>query len=273
MTRRDPYPMTRARRHAQMGRPVNARWFDYETFRDTMQTAMVELTPLSLKGRWRFLDLGAGDGRFLRLLLERFPNARATYFDLRSRPRLAKAPERMLKPMRDRVTLLTGDFSRPGWTAALPHNYHAIFSCEAIHHLLDRTKVRLYRDLLGLLEPGGVLINGEGFKHESPRWAERYYQIRLDEIARNKCQGALDTKRWRLWRQWARERYEKTYIERDPTFTDQFVTLDRTLRWLRKAGFEDAAVLWQWLDHAIIGAFAPERALASRPPPRPTLCA
>jgi SAM-dependent methyltransferase len=262
MKRRDPYPMTRSRRHEQMGRPVKARWFDYDTFRDTMQTAMVELTPLSLKGRWRFLDLGAGDGRFLRLLLERFPNARATYFDLRTCPRLAEAPERMLKPMRDRVELITGDFSRAGWTAALPHAYHVIFSCEAIHHLLDRAKVRLYRDLLGLLEPGGLLLNGEGFKHESPRWAERYYTIRLDEIARQRADGRMDAKQARLWRGWARERYEKTYVEPDPMFVDQFVSLDRTLRWLRKAGFRDAAVLWQWLDHAIVGAFAPQRQAA-----------
>ena len=257
MRRRDPYPPTPGRLRRPIGRPITPRWFDFETFRDTMHTALVEPVPLAPKGRWRFLDLGAGDGRFLRLLLEHFPNARATYFDLRTLPGLDTAPERMLEPMRDRVTLLTGDFSRRGWADALPHAYHVIFSCEAIHHLLDRAKARLYRELRGLLEPGGLLLNGEGFKHESPRWAERYYRIRLDEIARQRRAGKLDAKRVRLWTDWARERYEKTYLAPDPAFTDQFVTLERTLRWLRTAGFRDAAVLWQWLDHAIVGAYAP----------------
>ena len=161
--------------------------------------------------------------------------------------------------MRKRVTFITGDFSRAGWAEALPHAYHVVFSSEAIHHLLDRAKARLYRKLLDVLEPGGLLLNGEGFKHDSPRWAERFYTIRLEEIDRQRCAGTLDAKRVRLWREWARERYEKTYIEPDREFTDQFAALDRTIRWLRKAGFEDAGVLWQWLDHAIVGAFAPDR--------------
>ncbi|MBN1919380.1 MAG: class I SAM-dependent methyltransferase [Verrucomicrobia bacterium] len=257
MKRRDPYPTTRTRMRSTLGRAVTPRPFDFDVFRDTMQTAFVDLVPLAPKGRWRFLDLGAGDGRLLRLLLEHFPNARATYFDLRTMPGLDTAPERMLKPMLDRVTFVTGDFSRPGWERALPHDYHVIFSSEAIHHLLDRAKARLYRELPGLLVPGGLLLNGEGFKHESPRWAERYYRIRLDEIARQRRAGKLDAKKARLWMDWARERYEKTYIEPDRTFTDQFASLDHTLRWLRKAGFKDAAILWQWLDHAIVGAFAP----------------
>jgi len=256
MKRRDPYPTTRTRLRSTMGHPVTPRFFDFEVFRDTMHSTLVELVPLSPKGWWRFLDLGAGDGRFLRLLLEHFPNARATYFDLRTLPGLDTAPERMLRPVRDRVTFVTGDFSKVGWTDALPHPYHVIFSCEAIHHLLDRAKARLYRELCGLLVPGGLLLNGEGFKHDAPRWAERYYRIRLEEIARQRRAGRMDAKKARLWIDWARERYEKTYIEPDRTFTDQFVTLERTLGWLRKAGFRDAAVLWQWLDHAIIGAFA-----------------
>jgi SAM-dependent methyltransferase len=259
MKRRDPYPVTRTRQRVEMGRPLVARWFDFELFRDMMQTALVELVPLGPKGRWRVLDLGAGDGRLLRLLLEQFPNARGTHFDLRSLPGLAEAAERMLEPVRDRVTMVTGDFSRAGWADALPHTYHAIFSCEAIHHLLDRAKARLYRELRGLLEPGGLLLNGEGIKHESPRWAERYYRIRLEEIERQRRAGTLDAKRARLWRDWARERYEKTYVKPDAAFTDQYAGLERTLGWLRRAGFQDAAVLWQWLDHAIVGAYAPDR--------------
>ncbi len=257
MKRRNPYPITRARRRRTIWGPIEPRWFDVRAHRDATHTAMVELAPCSPKGRWRFLDLGAGDGRFLRLLLERFPNARATYFDLRTDPAFANAAERILSPMRERVEFVTGDFSRKGWAAALSHTYHAVFSCEAIHHLSDRIKPRLYRDLLGLLKPGGLLLNGEGFKHDSPRWAEHYHRIRLDEIARKRRAGTMDAGKARLWADWARERYETTYVEPDRMFVDQFVTLDRTLRWLRKAGFEDAAVLWQWLDHAIIGAYAP----------------
>lgn len=103
----------------------------------------------------RLLDIGTGDGRLADLVRGARPGATAVGVDL-SEPMLAAARERFAGS-RD-VALVVHDLAEP-----LPPlgAFDLVVSGLAIHHLEDVRKRALYREVLGLLSPGGCLLNLE----------------------------------------------------------------------------------------------------------------
>ncbi len=170
----------------------------------------------------RILDLGAGDGRLLGLLLLACPGARGVALDF-SPPMLERLHDRFGAD--SRVQIVAHDLEQP-----LPDlgTFAVAASSFAIHHLPHPRKEELYREVWELLEPGGVFCNLEHVASPSDRLHRRF----LD---------AMDI---------TPEKEDRS---------NKLLDLETQLRWLRAIGFEDVDCYWKWRELALLVGKKPDR--------------
>ncbi len=176
------------------------------------EAALLEEVPRDAR---RLLDLGAGDGRLLGLLLLACPAAQGVAVDFspamldRLRQRFGDDP---------RVRVIEHDLGRP-----LPDlgAFDVVASSFAIHHLPHPRKRQLYQEVWSLLEPGGVFANLEHVASPSPRLHRRF----LDALG-------------------------ITPEQEDPS--NQLLDVETQLGWLREIGFVDVDCLWKWRELALL---------------------
>jgi SAM-dependent methyltransferase len=121
----------------------------------------------------RVVDLGAGEGRFLRELLEVLPDARGIWVDT-SAPMRERAGS-VLEPFAGRVDFEMLDLRN---TDHLPlSDADVIVSARAIHHFDARTIRAIYAAAFNGLRPGGFLCN---LDHIGPPadWEAAYRRVR-----------------------------------------------------------------------------------------------
>ena len=163
----------------------------------------------------RILDLGAGDGRLLGLLLGHCPAAAGVALDF-SPPMLERLRQRFGADGRVRVA--AHDLERP-----LPDlgAFDVVASSFAIHHLPHPRKEALYREVWGLLRPGGVFCNLEHVSSPTDALHRRF----LDAM------GIAPG-------------------EEDPS--NKLLDVATQLRWLREIGFADVDCCWKWRELALL---------------------
>ena len=188
----------------------------------------------------RFLDLGAGAGPFAELIMCAHPDSTGVLVDF-SAPMIAAAGER-LAPYAGRWEYVTGDLSRPAWTAALPAGrYEAVVSAFCIHHLPDERKRALYREACDVLEPGGLFLNWEHV------------------AARGLGDGMLEE--WMVESLLAAERGRPEPRPDDEVLSEYFDSAEADILahpqdqcdWLREAGLTDVDVFFQIPEIAVFG--------------------
>lgn len=108
------------------------------------------LARLDLRGNELVLDAGCGSGRLTAELLEALPHGRVVGIDL-SQNMLGQAQQH-LSEYRDRVSLVVADLLH----IPLARRFDGIVSTAAFHWVLDHD--RLFRELHGLLTPGGWIV-------------------------------------------------------------------------------------------------------------------
>jgi len=167
------------------------------------------------KDAGRILDLGSGDGRLLGLMLLACPAARGVALEF-SPPMLERLRQRFAKD--DRVVVVEHDLECP----LLPlGTFGVVASSFAIHHLPHPRKEALYREVWGLLGPGGVFCNLEHVASPSARLHQRF----LDAL------GITPDKEDR---------------------SNKLLDVETQLRWLRQIGFEDVDCYWKWRELALL---------------------
>jgi SAM-dependent methyltransferase len=102
------------------------------------------------------VDIGAGPGDFLAVMLEQFPGARGVWTDA-SEPMLDLARER-LAPFGDRVTFEIVDMTALDGSP-IPAGAGIITTSRAAHHLDAPGLAEFYTAAGNLLAPGGWLVN------------------------------------------------------------------------------------------------------------------
>jgi SAM-dependent methyltransferase len=162
----------------------------------------------------RLLDLGSGDGRLLGLLLTRCPEATGVALDF-SAAMLERLRERFFD---DRVNVVEHNLEEP-----LPAlgTFDVVASSFAIHHMPHPRKETLYREVWGVLRPGGVFCNLEHVSSPSPRVHQRF----LDAIGKR---------------------------PEDEDRSNKLLDVETQLRWLREIGFEDVDCYWKWRELALL---------------------
>lgn len=175
------------------------------------EAALLEEVP---KEAARVLDLGSGGGRLLGLVFAARPTAQGVAVDF-SPTMLEQLRERF---PRDRALVVEHDLEH-----RLPDlgTFDVVVSSFAIHHVPHPRKQELYREVFGVLEPGGVFCNLEHVA--SP--TERLHQRFLDAMG-------------------------ITAADEDPS--NKLLDVETQLRWMREIGFEDVDCFWKWRELALL---------------------
>ena len=170
----------------------------------------------------RFLDLGSGGGRLLSLVKVARPNAEALAVDFSAA---------MLDVLRDayrgdaKTSIVEHDLSSP-----LPElgKFDAVVSSFAIHHVTHDRKRSLYREIFGVLNPGGVFLNLEHVASPTTRLHEGFLK-----------------------------QLDSTPETEDPS--NKLLDADLQLSWLREIGFTDVDCHWKWRELALLAGTRPEK--------------
>jgi SAM-dependent methyltransferase len=161
------------------------------------------------------LDLGAGGGRLLDLLLAHCPSATGVAVDF---------SPLMLEKLRAkygagrRVQVVEHNLDQP-----LPvlGSFDVIASSFAIHHVTHERKRELFQEVFDRLRPGGVFANLE---HVSSPTAEIHQRFL--------------------------EAFGITSEEEDPS--NILLDVETQLAWLREVGFVEVDCFWKWRELALL---------------------
>lgn len=106
------------------------------------------------------LDLAAGPGSASARLLRRLPGSRSVAVD--ADPVLLRLGEGAQGDHGGRLRWVQADLRDPAWVDARGQDtFDAVISTTALHWLTPPEVAQVYRQLAGLLRPGGVLLNGD----------------------------------------------------------------------------------------------------------------
>jgi ubiquinone/menaquinone biosynthesis C-methylase UbiE len=146
--------------------------------------------------RGHFLDIGSGTGAQSIAILERFPNLRSVELDL-CEPMHRILEQKTIAALgragfKERCTLVTADIMssagsprrllQPLSGSGKGTKYKAVVTAFALHHLTDREKLRAYRRIFEVLEPGGLFINADLFSFHSPTLKVAAQKFTIDYI-------------------------------------------------------------------------------------------
>jgi ubiquinone/menaquinone biosynthesis C-methylase UbiE len=196
----------------------------------------------------RFLDLGCGSGLLAIAVLAQYPNARATLVDY-SEPMMDAARD-LLGEDATVPHFVIADLGDPSWLATVSENapYDAVVSGFAIHHLTHERKRALYRELLGLLQPGAVFVNIEHVASPT-RWSEaRFDDAMIDSLADYQVQAGMGK---------TREQIAGEYRGREDKAANILAPVEEQCRWLAEAGFDDVDCYFKYFELAVIAGRKP----------------
>jgi tRNA (cmo5U34)-methyltransferase len=169
----------------------------------------------------RVLDLGTGDGHLIDVVRSRWPEAAAVGLDF-SEPMLAEGRRRFEGD--PGMELRDHDLMRP--LPADLDDFDAVVSSLALHHLPHERKRELYREVHGMLRPGGLFCNLDVVEAPEPE---------LHEYA----QTAFG------------------FLKEEEDKSDRPAPLAEELGWLREAGFRLVDCYWKWLELALVAGVRP----------------
>jgi tRNA (cmo5U34)-methyltransferase len=176
------------------------------------ETALLEELPKTVQ---RVLDLGAGDGRLLDLVLRSRPSASGVAVDF-SLPMLERLKSRF--DADERVEIVEHNLEDPLPPLGI---FDVVVSSFAIHHVDHERKRTLYQEIWTALSIGGVFCNLEHVASASEYGHARF----LD---------AMGTKP----------------EEEDPS--NKLLDVHTQLVWLREIGFADVDCYWKWRELALL---------------------
>jgi tRNA (cmo5U34)-methyltransferase len=198
---------------------------------DEMLSELADYLAFNLieRERSQVLDLGTGTGSLAALVLKRIPNASVIGID--TDPAMIVEARKRLADLLPRVTHLLRDFSGP-----LPHGSDACMASLALHHIRELIeKRRLYRKILGALNPHGIFVNADAmFAENSPLEAWMRSAWTKHQVARGFSKGQVESH----FQQWATE--------------DRYFDVQTELNLLHDAGFSNLEVVWRRGPMAVI---------------------
>ena len=197
---------------------------------DLQLDMMIGLTGNDRSCPLRILDLGCGPGDMASRLMDEFPRATVTLFDL-----TVEMIEccRLRFAGNSRVSYQVGDFRRD----AMGSGFDLVLASLSLHHATLDERPGLAKRLHNSLVPGGQLITAEVVVDESPEVRERQYEM------------------WRQFMLSKGEDGEAWY--RKHVAKDHPVQVSGWTRKLAEAGFASPGCFWRYLNFAIFSAWRP----------------
>jgi trans-aconitate methyltransferase len=210
------------------------------------------------------LDLGCGPGSLSVRILETYPRARAVAVD--SDPVLLALGQRALGDLGGRLRWVDADLREPDWadrlgTAAID----AAVSTTALHWLEPGVLIDVYRRVGELIQPGGVVLNGDNMPYARREPAiQRLADLTTDRATEDAFlrRGVADWQQWweraersgELDAEFAeRERRNRAADERWGERKGQWLTsLETHVLGLSEAGFTETGTIWQLFDDRVL---------------------
>ncbi|MBM2810729.1 MAG: methyltransferase [Chloroflexi bacterium] len=208
----------------------------------------------------RILDLACGPGSMSRRVMKRFPGAQLVALDVD--PVLMEIGRRALGNGGGRLQWVGADLRTPTWPeqirALAP--FDAALTSSALHWLDAGEIVHVYRVLSELVRPGGAVLNAEHLMVARPagRLAGVAKALRQRIDAGEPFEGETSAAWWEAAR--AEPQFAPLFAERDTVFSEGnprrhvFLTSSFHEEALSNAGFSEAAVVWRFLEDAVVCA-------------------
>ncbi|NDL58286.1 class I SAM-dependent methyltransferase [Phytoactinopolyspora mesophila] len=211
------------------------------------------------------VDLGCGPGSLAARLHERIPAAAIIGID--SDPLLLGLAR---SHYREGIEWVDDDLASPSWRRRLPSTVHAAVSTTALHWLTSDELEQMYRALGEVIEPGGVVVNGDHLGIGDARMQALAETVRNRRAVRA---GVQDNEEWRSW--WDTILAEPEFGELARARAERFdsaqtasndgdedahshhgngLTVGEQSDMLRAAGFSSVAPLWQVGDDHVLVA-------------------
>ncbi len=229
----------------------------YMPDREARLTALLDVVEAVAGPNALVLDLACGTGSITRRLLDRFPGARSIAVDVD--PALL-AIARATFAGDDRVRIVRADLGEPGWVRHLPETpVDTVLTATALHWVAEPRLRRLYRDLAGVVRPGGAVANADLMvPPDLPRLATALAAVEARRQDRVRADGRPE---WDAWWDLAvvDPRLADAVAERRAFFGGNHAAeFDPPASWhaeaLRDAGFAEAGVAYRWGNSALMAA-------------------
>jgi tRNA (cmo5U34)-methyltransferase len=192
------------------------------------------------------LDLCCGEGRLSEEYLRRSPANRVRLMD-GSAEMLSRAEDR-LSQFAGRHARVRADIADRDWRTG--ESYGGVMTSLAVHHLDGPGKQELYRDIHGLLRPGGAFVMADLVEPAGPaarqlagdQWDQSVQRASADLFGGDEAVTAFREWDWNYYRL------------PGPDPMDLPSSAAEHLDWLRAAGFTEVDVAWMYAGHAIFTA-------------------
>jgi len=172
----------------------------------------VLLDEISSQSR-RILDIGSGDGRLLKLVLLKCPNAYGVALDF-SPVMLSKLREQYGN--NNRVEIIEHDLNTP--LPSILRGFDVIVSSFSIHHLSNERKLALYTEIFHILVSGGIFCNLEHVSSPTQNLHRKFFE----------------------------------YIGGREDKSNILLDVETQLKWLREIGFDEVDCYWKWRELALL---------------------
>jgi len=196
----------------------------------------------------RVLDLGAGDGAILSVILEAHPDVEGVAVDF-SPPMLEQARARLAR-FGARARVLQGDLGSSEWLGSLSASssglFDAVLSSFAIHHLADARKRTLYREIYDLLDGDGVFLNIEHVASATPRIESAFNDMMVEHHHSSRSERGEDV---------SLETVRREFMDRPDRHANILAPVEAQCAWLREIGFTDVDCFWKYFELALFGGF------------------
>ena len=154
-------------------------------WRNQIRKAIAELLHATNPAPRRVLELGAGPGLLADAILQVCSLDNYTLFDF-SQPMLDMSRARLA--IHPSATFVCGDFKLPDWTEHLPAPFDVVVAMQSVHEIRHKRRVPgLYRQVRGLLRPGGLLVVCD---HTPPDDSARFTALHSTEAEQHAAFGA-----------------------------------------------------------------------------------
>jgi tRNA (cmo5U34)-methyltransferase len=196
------------------------------------------------------LDMGCGDGIVLETVMRAFPVEQAVALD-GSPAMLEKAEARFesLGLFSNLVEFVETDFSDSGWLKQLgDRRFDAVVSAFAIHHCEDDRKQAIYREVFGLLNPGGAFVNIEHVASITSQGEDLFEAAYAETV---------NSFRRSLGHESNLEEVLRELQTRPDKSANRLSPVDTQLGWLRESGFVDVDCYWKHYELAVLAGYRP----------------